>query len=100
MDTLDGVKIPPCDKEERRKVGMRYIPKVPELKLFTYKHVEYKDGWADAKLYLPCDFDLILMKLSDGSTKAGWSTGTNWDGLNMLPTDKVLYWKRKESDNV
>jgi hypothetical protein len=79
------------------RVGSNFISeKTNKYKVYSYTHVEYDyDGWADSKKYLPMLFDLCLLKLENGQTKAGWSTGPGWDGKNVLPDDRVLYWKRK-----
>lgn len=63
-------------------------------KLIGYKSIQYdENGWADAKLYLPKDYDLQIIKTDDGKTYRGWHTGKHWDGLNF-GDKKVLYWKR------
>lgn len=65
---------------------------------YTYKEVKYLDGWADAELFLPNNFDLVFLKLEEGKTRSGWHTGMGWDGLKLQPTDKVQYWKKKDEE--
>ena len=83
--------------DEPKKVG-RYYPECK--KEFNYNEVHYKDGWADAKKYLPRDFDLVALKLKSGITRMGWSNGNTWDGAKLTDAEKpdVLYWKKKEYD--
>lgn len=73
-----------------RKVGKHYEdPK----NSFNYIKVKFDEGkWADASKYLPADFDLCYCKTHDRIV-SGWHTGTCWDGLNMKPEYKILYWK-------
>jgi hypothetical protein len=79
------------------RVGSLYTHNQNKIKkLFSYTQVEYDcDGWADAKRFLPMLYDLCLLKLKTNETKAGWSSGANWDGKNVKPEDVVLFWKRK-----
>lgn len=70
--------------------------KVGTCKENTYSKVHFDDGgWADAKRFLPGDFDLCLLKVKDRKSLVGWISGTSWDGLNMKPDYEVLYWKKK-----
>ena len=62
----------------------------------SYKDVRFdKDKWANAKSYLPADYDLVYMRLDSDITIAGWSNGNSWEGLRLRENDHVLYWKRK-----
>jgi len=67
-----------------------------------YTNVEYdRDGWADAKRFLPADYDLCHLKIQGKKTISGWSTGNKWDGLNLKPQDEVLFWKiNKDKEGV
>lgn len=54
-----------------------------------------EDGWADAKEFMPADYDLCLLKIKDKKTQSGWASGLNWDGLKVKDEDEVLYWKKQ-----
>jgi hypothetical protein len=63
---------------------------------YTYKDVEYdEEGWADAKKFMPADFDLVFLKVNGKKSISGWYAGYQWDSLNYNKIDKVLFWKRK-----
>lgn len=71
-----------------QKIGKRVI---------GYSHVTCDiDGWADAKEFLPADFDLCYVKIKDKQTRPGWVQGTIWGGANVARDDIVLYWKKFE----
>lgn len=82
------------------KVGFDVIfdEKKGKERKVTYSDVHYDaDKWVDATKFLPADFDLVYMKSPNhAKTVSGWSTGRNWDGLNLKPGIKVQYWKRHE----
>lgn len=60
---------------------------------FVYGDVEFDSNkWADSSRFLPRDFDLCYCKNTE-TNLAGWHTGTSWDGLNIKPEYKVLFWK-------
>jgi hypothetical protein len=52
------------------------------------------DGWIKTADFLPEDYDLCRLKMENGRTHMGWSTGGGWDGANVKQDDKVIYWKR------
>jgi hypothetical protein len=55
------------------------------------------DSWCDASKFLPSDFDLCALKIEGSEkTRMGWYSGCSWDGLKLMPEDKVIYWKRKD----
>lgn len=56
------------------------------------------DGWVDPAKWLPYPYDLLYLK-TETRTKAGWWNGHYWEGLRLLPADKVLYWKYKGENN-
>lgn len=63
----------------------------------SYQGVKYdKDGWANAKDYLPDDYDLMYLQIKDKEPCHGWISGKRWTGLKVKPGDEILYWKRKE----
>jgi hypothetical protein len=65
-------------------------------KTLTYKNIPRdQDGWVNAKNYMPADFDLCLLKITNKPIIAGWSNGLSWDGLKIKKTDEVLKWKDK-----
>lgn len=53
------------------------------------------NGWTDPKSYLPLIYDLVWMKTLRKDVK-GWWNGFEWEGLRLLPEDKVLFWKYQE----
>jgi hypothetical protein len=60
-----------------------------------YQDVPYdKDGWADASLFLPREFDLVRLKTSTNKEVNGWLSTTMWDGLKLKKSDQVVGWKR------
>lgn len=61
--------------------------------------IKDKDGWVDAKLYLPEPFDLCWLKIAPEKLDFGWHTGTSWDGLRVKNTDNIISWKRKPNSN-
>lgn len=82
------------------KVGRDYI-EVVRRKKFDYRDVEFDaDGWADAKKYLPADYDLMFLKVKDKKSVSGWHVGKKWDGLRLKKDDEILYWKKKPVEDV
>lgn len=69
-------------------------------KTLTYPMVTYDaDGWADASLFHPIDYDLLYLKLKGKKgVIRGWCSGNHWDGLKMQDGDKVVYWKKVKHD--
>lgn len=68
---------------------------------FNYNDVRFdEDGWADAKEFMPADFELCLLKIKDKKTKSGWASALKWDGLNIEDKDQVLYWKKNKEYGV
>jgi len=76
---------------------VKYIKNGEEKKRkLSYRDVKFDpDGWSDAKLFLPADFDLVFIKTKE-KTYSGWSTGSKWDGLKHKLDSEVLYWKRQD----
>ena len=65
-------------------------------KKYKYIDVEYdSDNWVDAKRFLPVMYDLCLLR-TELKTYHGWHNGLDWDGANIRPGMKILYWKRRE----
>jgi hypothetical protein len=56
------------------------------------------DGWIDPQKWIPYPYDLLYLK-TETKVKTGWWSGHHWEGLRLLPTDKVLYWKYKGETN-
>ena len=76
------------------KVGRDYIH-APSKRKFAYRDIKLDpDGWADVTKYLPADFDLLLLKMSDHTIKHGWRNGNNWEGLRINPSSQVIQWKK------
>lgn len=82
-------KKPPCWRE-----------KLPPYQIgidgFTWGDLK-KDynGWTDPKLYLPLNYDLVLLDIERKKVH-GWWNGIEWEGLRLLADDKVLFWKYEE----
>lgn len=53
------------------------------------------DGWIDPEFAKPYPYDLARIKLWR-KTISGWWNGQKWEALQLLPDDKILYWKQKE----
>lgn len=67
---------------------------------FTYVMCTHDaDGWVKACDFLPEDYDMCYLKLSDGRSKRGWFNGYCWDGLRIKVDDEIVYWKRSK-DNI
>lgn len=65
----------------------------------TYKDVpKDENDWADPKEYLPRFYDLVHLKMSDGSETIGWRSDSRWDGRRFKPWLKIVAWKK--ADNV
>lgn len=61
---------------------------------YTYTEVKFnKDGWADAKSFLPIPYDLMLLMDEEGKTFNGWYTSYSWDGIRYKG-QKIKCWKR------
>lgn len=68
---------------------------------YSYYDVQFnEDGWADAQLYLPADYDLLTLIVRGRGKVSGWSVGHFWDGGNLRKQDKVLFWKRQAADRM
>ncbi len=77
------------------QVGKKYSGSNGKKRTFGYRNVVYDDdGWADASLFYPHNYDLLYLKTSDG-LKSGWKCPNRWDGLKIGAQEKVLLWKRK-----
>jgi hypothetical protein len=73
--------------KKRFSVEVSYSP--------VYKLTKFEsDGWADAEMYKPIPYDLILLETSEGKLKSGWWAEFNWDGRRVEPTDIIVRWKR------
>lgn len=81
-----------------QKVGSKLTS--DNKKLFSYSMVKYDfDGWADASLFSPADYDLVYLKIENKKKIIpGWYTGNRWDGQKLEEDQKVLFWKRKQED--
>lgn len=65
---------------------------------FGYNNVKYdKNGWADAKKYLPGEYDLLKVKLKSGVIKSAWLSNNKFDGLKLKDDEEVLFWTRNKS---
>lgn len=70
---------------------------------YSYKDVVFdKDGWADASMYLPKDYDLVHMKLKRDNVEnkilPGWIFCRTWRGLNLRIQDRIIAWKIKPEE--
>lgn len=79
----------------KKKIGVFRFPE--SNKLLNYKNVpsDY-GGWVNASKFLPSDYDLVYLKVEGKPIMSGWLSMNKWDGLNINPEDKVLYWKKQE----
>lgn len=60
---------------------------------FSYRDVKKdENGWADAELYYPFQYDLVCVKTQD-KAKKGWWDGYQWEGAHLTSEDKVIAWK-------
>jgi len=79
------------------KVGkdVIYDHKKRKKRNFLYDDVIYdNDQWADAKKYLPADYDLLYLKIENHPRiLPGWSVGKKWDGLDIKQDYKITHWK-------
>lgn len=72
------------------KLGTRHI---------TYRDVKFdSNGWADASLFIPPDYELMHLKTSLKRTIPGWAVGHNWDSYRIKDGEQVLFWKRNFAD--
>lgn len=79
-----------------QKVRKTKVHTLGRTRKFSYRDILFdEDGWADAKKYLPGDYDLVFLDIEGKPPTSGWSIGDDWDGLYIEKGDKVLYWKRK-----
>ena len=62
---------------------------------YTYLDVPEIDGWVNAKEFMPANFDLCELKINGKKNRGGWAVGSKFDGLNIKPSDEVLYWKKQ-----
>lgn len=81
-------------------IGKRINASGNEVNIFySYKDVKYdNNGWADASVDFPANYDLVYMKIKDKNSIAGWISINQWMGLRLKPSDKVIGWKRKPED--
>ena len=55
-------------------------------------------GWADAKKFIPADFELCHLKIKGRRDRSGWASGWIWDGINIRENDEILYWKKHKGE--
>jgi len=91
-------KNPKIEDVPRKKVGDRYYVD-GKLKTFRYRDIEYVyDYWVDVNKFLPDDYDIVYLQLTDGRGVTGWLSGNTWEGLRLKPEDEIVLWKRKPED--
>lgn len=80
-------------KDDKVKAGTRYA---------TYTDIPDSKGWIDASIYLPQEFDLVLLRGDDHKIQKGWKSQFSWDGLHMKNPNIIKYWKifKHESNTV
>ena len=67
--------------------------------MFPYsKVVTDNEGWVDAEVFLPLDYDLVIAKLEDKTVKAAWHYQNTWDGLRLKTGSKITHWKRRKDE--
>ncbi len=80
-----------------KKVGKRDYD-YPAGRILSYKNVKtMPDGWVDATLYLPADYDLVQIRTEQG-IKTGWHDNYKWDGEMISGDKKILAWRKLRSD--
>lgn len=60
------------------------------------KKIYGTDGFADAKEFVPIQFDMCQLILNSGKSILGWWTGSGWDGLKVKVDDPVIRWRKIE----
>jgi len=64
---------------------------------FSYNDIPHSVlDWVDVSIYLPADFDLVELKLSDEKIIRGWHTGHHWDGLRLKHGQEIKFWRMEE----
>ena len=85
-----------------QQVGRTIVEKTMKSGKQTRSYLTYKDipkdydDWVNAKLYLPKKYDLVHLRMSDGSYTKGWRSESFWDGRKFKPHLKVIAWKKAE----
>lgn len=81
-----------------KKVGS-HLEQDPK-KYFTYPMVAYdENGFADATLFHPIDYDLLTLRLHGKEDPIkGWCCGNSWDGFKMQDSDIVTHWKKGKQE--
>ncbi len=51
------------------------------------------DGWADCNSFLPINYDLVVMKTTEGKEKNGWWAEKKWCGLRLKKIERISRWK-------
>jgi len=78
------------------KAGAKKFPGMKNCPKYGYRDIHFDgDKWADAKKYIPEDYDLVLMRVNTGEVIPGWACGYKFEGLRLKPEHVVKYWKRK-----
>ncbi len=81
-----------------KKVGKDIVEGVKPRK-FAYRDVVYdEDDWVDANEFLPLDYDLMFVKLSNDKFTCAWTVGKKWDGLRLKADQKVVSWKKRPNE--
>ncbi len=71
------------------------MKKVGATKGVTYLSVEKdRDGYVDARKYIPVDFDICTLKIKDKKEKPGWAVKMKFYGMRIDPEDEILAWKK------
>lgn len=50
------------------------------------------NGWVDNRLFIPANFDLVMVKLESGVKVFGWIEDKKWNGNKLFPISQVSYW--------
>lgn len=64
---------------------------------FTYGYYDVPSDcgeWVDATKYVPRRFDLVQIDIGTPRKIWAWWTGTEWFGMRLKITDKVIAWKK------
>lgn len=90
-----------------QQVGTTYIeleePKQLHGRWYKKRTLRYSDctsdmdGWINCEEFLPRPYDICDLK-TETKILPGWYCGNTFVGLKLKPADKVLYWRKRDTD--
>ena len=61
---------------------------------FQYNDIPFiRENEIDPNIYKPLAYDMVDL-ITQRKTIKGWWTGDHWEGYRLLPSDKVLAWRK------